>query len=115
MKKQIGAALLEGDPDLPAFLVMLRGLHNWEQEDLADRVGVSQPTVSRWENAETAPQRVNLMALAECAQVQVGDIIAVIDRTVLIKESRAARRLREIADLRRENQELRRQLGEASS
>ncbi len=40
-----------------------RGEHGWNQQDLAERVGVSQVTVSHWERGEEYPSFAHLALL----------------------------------------------------
>lgn len=49
----------------------LRLQHKWTQEQLADRLGVSYQSVSRWENHITYPDIEYLPALARCFSVSV--------------------------------------------
>lgn len=49
----------------------LRLQQNWTQEQLADRLGVSYQSVSRWENHITYPDIEYLPALARCFSVSV--------------------------------------------
>lgn len=42
-----------------------RAARGWVQRELAHKVGVEPPTVSRWENDEVEPEPRNLVALAE--------------------------------------------------
>ena len=56
-------------------LVELRKSHGLSQETLAEQLGVSRQSVSKWERGEASPDLVNLMALAEIYQVSLDDII----------------------------------------
>lgn len=58
------------------FLRELRSEKNITQSDLAERLGVSNRSVSRWENGTTMPDFDLLMELAEYYQVEVGEILA---------------------------------------
>jgi transcriptional regulator with XRE-family HTH domain len=42
----------------------------WSQDDLASRLGVSQPTVSTWENGTSEPRSQNLAALSRLLDIQ---------------------------------------------
>jgi transcriptional regulator with XRE-family HTH domain len=42
----------------------------WSQDELASRLGVSQPTVSTWENGTSEPRSQNLAALSRLLDIQ---------------------------------------------
>lgn len=46
-------------------LVQLRKAHNFSQEQLAEKVGVSRQAVSKWERAEASPDTDNLIILSK--------------------------------------------------
>lgn len=58
------------------FLRELRSEKSITQSDLAERLGVSNRSVSRWENGTTMPDFDLLMELAEYYHVEVGEILA---------------------------------------
>jgi DNA-binding transcriptional regulator YiaG len=49
-------------------IVMLRRQLGLTQQQLAERIGASRETVSRWENGAHPPQGANLKALRELAE-----------------------------------------------
>ena len=46
-----------------------RKKHGWSQEELADRLGVSRQSVSKWESAQAVPDMKKILQLAEVFQV----------------------------------------------
>lgn len=48
----------------------------WNQEDLAERLGVAQPTVQRWENGKREPKFADIERLASELGVAVADLFA---------------------------------------
>lgn len=57
----------------------LRQSANLSQTELADQIGVSQKTVSKWENGEVAPRLDRLSPLASVLGVSVSDMLETID------------------------------------
>ena len=51
--------------DVGRNLAQLRRVHGYSQEELAERLGVSEQEVSAWERAESAPDTDQLIALAK--------------------------------------------------
>ena len=58
-----------------AFLRQLRRERGLTQEQLAERLGVSNRSVSRWENGATLPDLGLLVELADFYQVDLGELI----------------------------------------
>ncbi len=58
-----------------AFLRQLRRERNLTQEQLAEVLGVSNRSVSRWENGATLPDLGLLVELADYYQVDLGELI----------------------------------------
>lgn len=56
-------------------LTVLRRLHKYSQEDVAEKIGVSRQAVAKWEAGDTVPDIVNCDALAELYGVSVDDLI----------------------------------------
>ena len=56
-------------------LVQLRKLHHLSQEDLAEKVGVSRQTLSKWETGESLPDIVRCRQLAEVFRVTLDDLV----------------------------------------
>ena len=57
------------------FLKELRKEKNWTQEQVADKLGVSGRTISRWETGAYMPDLSLLVDIAEMYDVDVRDII----------------------------------------
>ena len=58
-----------------AFLKELRNDNNLTQEQLAEKFGVSQRSVSRWENGNTMPDISILIELADYYDVDLREIL----------------------------------------
>ena len=56
-------------------LVQLRKLHHFSQEELAEKVGVSRQTLSKWETGESLPDIVRCRQLAEVFRVTLDDLV----------------------------------------
>lgn len=56
-------------------LLEMRKLHNWSQEDLAERIGVSRQTLSKYETGESLPDIEKCRMLADLFGVTVDDLI----------------------------------------
>ena len=56
-------------------LVQLRKLHHLSQEELAEKVGVSRQTLSKWETGESIPDIVRCKQLADVFSVTLGDLV----------------------------------------
>lgn len=72
MKKQTGC--------LARNLSVLRQLHKFSQEEVAEAIGVSRQAVAKWESGESAPDIANCDALAQLYQVSLDDLIHYDDR-----------------------------------
>lgn len=87
-----------------AYLGMLRKARGATQQEIADRLGVSNKTVSKWESGGGLPDITVLPALAELYGVSTDDILAgetLTDRRRgILAEETAARRKRLLAQLR---------------
>ena len=46
-------------------LIDLRKRSGWSQEELADRLGVSRQSVSKWESAQSVPDMNRILKLSE--------------------------------------------------
>ncbi len=57
------------------FLKELRSQKALTQEQLAERLGVSNRSVSRWENGVTMPDFDLLIQMAKIYDVEVGEIL----------------------------------------
>lgn len=56
-------------------LAMLRQLHQYSQEAVAERIGVSRQAVAKWEAGESVPDIVNCDALAQLYDVELDDLL----------------------------------------
>ena len=56
-------------------LVKLRKKNGFSQEVLADKIGVSRQSVSKWERAEASPDTDNLIALAELYNITIDEML----------------------------------------
>ena len=56
-------------------LIELRKLHHLSQEELAEKVGVSRQTLSKWETGESLPDIVKCTLLAELFGVTLDDLV----------------------------------------
>ncbi|MCI7473325.1 MAG: helix-turn-helix domain-containing protein [Clostridiales bacterium] len=61
-------------------LSVLRQLHKFSQEEVAETIGVSRQAVAKWESGESAPDIANCDALAQLYQVSLDDLIHYDDR-----------------------------------
>lgn len=57
-------------------LIELRKLKNYSQEELAERIGVSRQTLSKYETGESLPDIEKCKQLAEVFSVTVDDLIS---------------------------------------
>lgn len=57
------------------FLKKLRNARGITQEQLAEKLGVSNRSISRWENGVTMPDFDLIIELANCFDVEVGEIL----------------------------------------
>ena len=57
-------------------LVELRKLHNYSQENLAELIGVSRQTLSKYETGESLPDIEKCRQLAEVFSVTIDDLIS---------------------------------------
>lgn len=58
------------------FLKQLRNEKNMTQEQLGDRVGVTNKTVSRWETGNYMPPVESLLMLSDIYQISINEILA---------------------------------------
>ena len=56
-------------------LLRLRKEHGFSQEDLAEKIGISRQSVSKWERAEASPDTDNLIALARLYGVSLDELL----------------------------------------
>jgi DNA-binding transcriptional regulator YiaG len=53
------------------------------QQELADRIGVQQRMVSKWENGETMPRPTNIRKLAEALEVEPREVLAALQQPTM--------------------------------
>ena len=58
------------------FLAMLRHERNFTQEQLAEQLGTSNKTISRWENGNYMPPLEMLMELSEFYSVSINELLS---------------------------------------
>lgn len=58
------------------FLKELRKENNMTQEQLGDRIGVSNKTISRWETGKYLPPVENLKQLSDIYQISINELLA---------------------------------------
>lgn len=56
-------------------LLRLRKAHGFSQEELAEKIGISRQSVSKWERAEASPDTDNLIALARLYGVSLDELL----------------------------------------
>lgn len=56
-------------------LQQLRKMNGYSQEVLAEKLGISRQSVSKWERAEASPEIDNLMALAKIYGITVDELL----------------------------------------
>lgn len=55
-----------------AFIRLARMKNNWKQEELAERLGVRQTLVSRWESGAVSPSAEILFKIADEMGMDIG-------------------------------------------
>lgn len=58
------------------FLKELRREHNMTQEELGEKIGVTNKTISRWETGNYMPPVENLKLLSELYQISINEILS---------------------------------------
>lgn len=56
-------------------LINLRKIHKMSQEELADRLGVSRQTLSKWETGESLPDISRSMEIADIFDVTLDELV----------------------------------------
>lgn len=56
-------------------LLRLRKAHGFSQEELAEKIGISRQSVSKWEMAEASPDTDNLIALARLYSISLDELL----------------------------------------
>lgn len=60
---------------LAANLAGLRKCHQYSQEEVAEKIGVTRQAVAKWESGETMPDILNCDALAALYGVSLDDLV----------------------------------------
>lgn len=68
-------------------ILSLRKSHNWSQEELADRVGVTRQAVSRWESGSAKPDADKIIALCDLFEISADYLLR--DRETIAPEEPA--------------------------
>ncbi len=66
------------------FLKELRKQNNMTQEQLGERIGVTNKTVSRWETGKYMPPIEHLKLLSDLYQISINEILTVVCNTLSI-------------------------------
>jgi len=53
----------------------LRSRHQYTQEEIAEKIGVSRQAVAKWEKGKTVPYINNCIALAELYEVELDALV----------------------------------------
>ena len=56
-------------------LLALRKAHGYSQEALAEKLGISRQSISKWERAEASPDTDNLIALARLYDISLDELL----------------------------------------
>ena len=56
-------------------LIMLRNLHGYSQEEIAEKIGISRQAYAKWEQGATVPDIVKCSALAEVYGVSIDSLL----------------------------------------
>lgn len=67
-------------------LVQLRKQHGFSQEELAEKLGLSRQSVSKWERAEASPDTDNLILLSRIYGISLDELLKT-DEPIPVKES----------------------------
>ena len=86
-------------------IIRLRMQKQWKQKDLAEKLGVHQRQVSRWESDQVAPRGRALARIAEALEVSVGELGSDGHRSVRVEDLELQKLLDEVPTLERPQQE----------
>ena len=56
-------------------LIMLRNIHGFSQEEIAEKIGISRQAYAKWENGATIPDIEKCMRLAEVYGVTIDSLV----------------------------------------
>lgn len=68
-------------------LQQLRKENGYSQEVLAEKLGISRQSVSKWERAESSPEIDNLMALSKIYGLTIDELLDVSGDKVIVKNT----------------------------
>lgn len=68
-------------------LQQLRKMNGYSQEVLAEKLGISRQSVSKWERAEASPEIDNLMALSKIYGLTVDELLDTSNDKVIVKNN----------------------------
>ena len=64
-------------------LVSLRKMHGMSQEELAERIGVTRQTLSKYETGESLPDIEKSRAIAEVFEISLDELVTADDRMLM--------------------------------
>lgn len=68
-------------------LQQLRKMNGYSQEVLAEKLGISRQSISKWERAESSPEIDNLIALAKIYGLTVDELLDTSNDKVVVKNT----------------------------
>lgn len=68
-------------------LQQLRKMNGYSQEVLAEKLGISRQSISKWERAEASPEIDNLMALAKIYGITLDELLDVSNDKVVVNNT----------------------------
>lgn len=66
---------MEISHEFPIRLVTLRKKRNWSQQFVADRLGLSNRTICKWETGRGTPKFTTLLALSSLFEVGLDELV----------------------------------------
>lgn len=73
--KKGGVNMTNTELNIANNILYLRRINNITIEELASKINVSRQAVAKWEHAETVPDVVNCIALAELFEVSIDNLL----------------------------------------
>lgn len=86
-------------------LYELRKKNNLSQEDVADKLGISRQSVSKWERAEASPDTDNLISLAKLYNVSLDELLNAEKSNEFVEENKTEEIVPEVVVEEKENDE----------
>ena len=56
-------------------LLLLRKRHGYSQEQLADLLGISRQSVSKWESGQAMPELIKMIQISDLFSVPIDDLV----------------------------------------